>query len=351
MATVNEKSRITIQVFLLLLGLMSISIFFILPGYSYIGSPQKLPCEHSFILSEESPFYEYSIYGSDFGIASLLTNGTPVSIVIRHQDQVVFNATNIQEISDYGIELPLSSPYLWQLEVGRQDADVSVDLTTYHWAIAVAYTMPVQFLIFLIVGSGITFSALHLLFKSYSRITSDGKKGMKFLVIVMLLLIGTLLCSPLAKGTLKGDFTPRSTIVSQPDETYRFTLNETHPTSLLNLSTLYPEGELSVSIKLHSLTSSEYPFQLSVITNDTYRLTLEEESNDNTWWIIIPIEVNSTSAVNFERIDADLDVQFTVDIQYLTLTPREDIVLPAIFGVLGLFVIIGGFFIAYRFDN
>lgn len=74
-------------------------------------------------------------------------------------------------------------------------------------------------------------------------------------------------------------------------------------------------------------------------------------SNDNDWLIMIPLDVNSTSVVSFERIVTDLDGQFSVEIQYRTLTPRENIILPAIFGVLGLFVIIGGFFIADRIES
>jgi len=348
---VNTKQRITIQALLLLLGLMTISIFFILPGYYYEGSPQKIPQEHSFILSTESPSYEYNMYGSNSGIASLLTNDTPVSIIIRYQDQAIFNATDIQEISDFDIEFPISGSYVWQLEVVRQDADVSVDLTTYQWATVVFYIMPAQYMIFLIVGLGISFYALYLLFKSYGGITSAKKKGVKFSAIVMLLLLGTLLCYPLSKGTLAGDFTQRSTFVSHPVATYQFSLNVTHPTSSLNLSLLYPGGELLEYFRIHSLNSSEYPFELSVITDNAYNLTLEEVSNETDWSLRIPFDENSSSVVNFERIDTDLDIEFSVDIQFRIVAPREDIRIPAIFCIMGLSAIIGALFIAYRMDS
>ena len=348
MVDVNKQQKITLQALLLLLGLLAISIYFIMPGYHYVGSPQKLHLVHSFILSEESPSYVYNIYGDDFGISSLLTNDTPVSIVVRHQDQVVFNATNIQEISDYAIEIPISSPYMWQLEVVRQDADVSIDLTTYHRAIAAFYVMPASYLSFAIAGIGIALYALYLMFNSYRGITSDEEKAAKYLAIVVLLLLGTLFCYPLANGIHGGDFTPITTFTSLPDETYQFSLNGTHPTSSLNLSLFYPEGESSVSINIHSMTSSDYPLQLSVITNDTYTLTLENASNAGDWWITIPIDDSSTSIVSFERIDTDLDVEFRIETQYRTLAPREDITIPAIFGILGLSAIIGGLFIAYR---
>jgi len=348
---VNKRQKITIQALLLLFGLLLISIFFIMPGYQYWGS-HKLPHDHSFILSEESPSYVYNnIYGEDFGISSLQTNDTPVSIVIRHQDQVVFNATNIQEISDYAIELQVTSPYEWQLEVVRQDADVSIDLTTYQRATAVAYVMPASYLSFAIAGIGIALYTLYLMFNSYRGNTSDTKKGVKFLAIVVLLILGTLFCYPLADGTLAGDFTPRSTYASNPDETYHFSLNGTHPASLLNLSLLYPGGELSVSFNIHSMTSNDYPLKLSVITDTTYNLTLEEESNNNDWWISIPFDENSTSVVSFERIDTDLDVEFRVERQIQVIIPREDITIPAIFGILGISAILGGLFIAYSFDK
>ncbi len=351
MGNVNKQQRITIQALLLLLGLLVISIYFIIPGYYYFGSPQKLPHDHSFILSEESPSYVYNFYGSDFGISSLQTNDTPVSIVIRHQDQVVFNATNIQEISDYAIEIPVSSPYEWQLEVVRQDADVSIDLITYNWAIAVAYVMGPPFLFFAITGMAIAFYALYLMLNTYRGITSDEEKGVKFLAILVLLLLGTLFCYPLANGTHGGDFTPRSTLTSLPDEVYQFTLNGTYPTSSLNLSLLYPEGESDVSFKMHSMTSSSYPVQLSVMTNYTHILTLENSSSTGDWWITIPTDVNSTAAVSFERIDTDLVIEISVETQYKTVAPREDITIPAIFGIVGISAIIIGIYYATRIDR
>jgi hypothetical protein len=348
---VNKQQRITIQALLLLLGLLVISIYFIVPGYYYFGSLQKLPHDHSFILSEESPSYVYNFYGSDFGISSLQTNDTPVSIIIRHQDQVVFNATNIQEISDYAIEIPVSSPYEWQLEVVRQDADVSIDLITYNWAIAVAYVMGLPYLFYAITGMAIAFYALYLMLNTYRGITSDEEKGVKFLAILVLLLLGTLFCYPLANGTHGGDFIPRSTLTSLPDEVYQFTLNGTHPTSSLNLSLLYPEGESDVSFKMHSMTSSSYPVQLSVMTNYTHILTLENSSSTGDWWITIPTDANSTSIVSFERIDTDLDIEISVETEYRILVPREDISIPAIFGILGVSAIIIGIYFATRIDR
>ena len=244
----------------------------------------------------------------------------------------------------------MSSPYAYRLEIVRQDTDASIDLTTYNWAIAVAFDATPRFLYFAIPGTGIVLYALYSLFNSY-RGRSDQDKGAKFLAIVVLLLVGTLFCQPLVKGTLAGDFTPRNTLVSLPDETYPFTLNGTHPTSSLNLSTLYQEGKSSVSIKIHSLTSSEYPLHLSIITDSIYNIILEVESNDNDWWITIPLGVNSPSVVSFERIDTDLNGEFSVEIQYQTPLPREDIILPAIFGVFGLIAIIGGLSLAYRLDS
>jgi hypothetical protein len=211
--------------------------------------------------------------------------------------------------------------------------------------------MPIQNLSFLIVGLGMSFYSLYLLFKSYGVITSAKKKGVRFSAIVMLLLLGTLLCYPLLYGIQKGEFTPRSTLVSHPVGTYQFSLNSTHPTSSLNLSLLYPGGELPVYFKIHSMNSSDYPLQLAVITDNTYNLTLEEVSNDTDWCLRIPFDENSSSVVTFERIDTDLDVEFIVDTQIQALVPREDIVIPAIFGILGISAIIGGLFLAHRLNH
>ena len=346
-----KNQRITLQALLFLFGLLVISSYFIVPGYYYFGPPQKLTEDFSFTLSEVSPSYVYNVPGADFGVSSLQTNNTPVSIVIWHQDQVIFIAIDIQEISDYDIEIPVSSPYVWQVEVVRQGADASVNLTTYNWAIAVAYEMPAPFLFFFVTGLVIACYALYLLFNSYRGFTSDRYRSAKFLALIALLLSGALFCYPLANGLLRDDFTPITSYTSLPDESYQFTLNETLPILSLDLSLLYPEGESSVSMKIHSLVSSEYPLRLSVTTDNTYNLTLEEESNDNEWSIILPIEVNSTSIFSVNRIDTDLDINFRVEVQYRTHAPRKDILLPGIFCIIGFSAIVIGLFLAFKLER
>lgn len=307
-----------------------------------------LPENHTFTLSEESSNYSINIYHPQVGISALQTNNTPVGIVVRNQNEVLFNATNIKDLSDYYIEIPRSSSQNnWWLEVVWQGADVSVDITTNNWAIAVAMSAP--FPIWVIpVGIGLVVYALYMMFKEYTGITSDNNKGAKFLAIIMLLIIGPLFCAPLARGAIAGDFTLVSTLTSLPDETYLFTLNATHPTAMIDLSLLYPEEESSVSFKIHSINSSEYPIQLSVSTDSTYNLTLEQESNDGDWWITIPGAVNSSTILGLERVDTDSIIEIRVETQYRILAPRENITLPVIFGVLGLSGIIVALFIAYK---
>jgi hypothetical protein len=346
-----KNQRITLQSLLFLFGLLVLSSYFIVPGYYYFGPPQKVPEHYSFTLSEESPSYVYNVPGAEFGISSLKTNDTLVGIVIWHQDQVIFNATDIQEISDYDIEIPASRPYDWQVEVVRQNADALVNLTTYQWANAVAYEMPAPFLFYFVTGLVIACYALYSMFNSSRRPTSDEYRGAKFLALVVSLLIGTLFCYPLANGLLRDDFTPITSYASLPDETYQFTLNGTHPTSSLNLSLLYPEGESSVSMMITSIASSEYPLQLSVTTDTTYNLTLEEESDGNDWSIIIPIAVNSTSLFSINRIDTDSAVEFKVEVEYQTRTPREDILIPGIFGIIGFSAIVIGLFLAFELER
>ncbi len=352
MGNVDRGQVITFQALLFLLGLVLISSSSIMPTYSYFGPRQQVPSSHSFVLSEASPTFVYNVSYPDFGISSLLTNQSPVHIVVWYQDQVIFNVTDVQEITDFDIEFPVSSPYAYRLEVVRQDADASVDLTTFNWAIAAAYVRnPILQSLTTTVGTIITLYALYLLFKSYRGITSDKARVVRFPAIVLLLLIGTLLCQPLAKGVLAGDFDPVSTVMPLPDETYGFTLNETYPSSSLDLSALYPQGESSVSIKVYSLTSSEYPFQVSISSSTIYSFILEEESDETGWWITIPIADNSSSVVSLERIATDVDGQFSVEVQYRTLASKEDITVPALYGVFGLFAIILGLFLAYRLDT
>ena len=54
--------------------------------------------------------------------------------------------------------------------------------------------------------------------------------------------------------------------------------------------------------------------------------------------------------VSFERIDADLDIEISVETRYRILAPREAITIPAVFGILGLSAIIGGLVLAKRIE-
>lgn len=307
--------------------------------------------DHTFTLSADSPTSSINIYGPQVGISSLQTNNTPVGIVVRNQNEILFNATNIRTLSDYYIEIPGSDlENDWWLEVVWQGADVSVVITTHYWAIPMV--MPAPFPIWTIpVGIGLMVYALYMMFKDYIGLSSANAKGAKFLAIIMLLLIGPLFCYPLARGTISGDFTPVSTLTSLPDEMYLFTLNTTHPTASIDFSVLYPEEESSVSFKIHSLNSSEYPIQLSISTDSTYNLTLEQESNDGDWWITIPSDASSSAILGLERIDADSTIEIKVETQYRVLAPREDITIPAIFGILGFLCILVALFIAYGIDR
>ena len=353
MARGKNKSGITSHALLLLCGVLVLSFYFLMPSFHYSGTPAMLTNDHSFTLSEDSPTYTYNISAPMIGISFLQTNDTPVNIVVRDQNLVIFNTTNIKALSDYYIEIPRAElENNWWLEIVRQDADAFVIVTTHYWIINVPTVMPAPLPIWVIpVGSGLVIYAIYLMFNTHLGITSDKKKGAKLLAVVLLLLIGSLFCYPLAEGTLDGDFTPVNTLTSLPDETYQFALNGTHPTSSLNLSLLYPEGESSVSFNIHSMTSSDYPVQLSVITDNTYNLTLEEASNTGDWWITVPTDSNSTSIVRFERIDTDLDIEIKVETEYRILVPREDITIPAVLGILGVSAIIIGIYFATRIDR
>ncbi len=353
MARGKNKSGTTSHALLLLCGVLVISFYFLMPSFHFSGNPMMVTNDHSFTLSEDSPTYTYRISAPMIGISSLQTNDSPVNIVVRDQNQVIFNATNIKVISDYYIEIPRSGlEYNWWIEIVRQDTDVSVDITTHFWASVVPIVMPLAPPIWAIpLGIGLVIYAIYLMFNTYLGITSDKMKGAKFLVVVLLLLLGSLFCYPLTKGAIDGDFIPVSTLTSLPDETYQFTLNGTHPNSSIDLSLLYPEEVSSVSFNIHSMISSEYPLQLSIIVDNTYNLTLEEESNTGDWLIIIPTNSNSTSIVSFERIDTDLDIEISVETEYRILVLRQNIAIPAILGILGVNAIVIGIYFATRIDR
>ncbi len=136
-----------------------------------------------------------------------------------------------------------------------------------------------------------------------------------------------------------------------PDEEFSFLLNETHPSSSLNLSSLFSGDGTVLKYKVHTIISDNYPIKLAISNDDEFTLVLEEECQNSDWWF--PISVTSKQSVlfNFHRVDGDAEVILRVGITYSTLLPREDITLPADLCAIGIAVMAFGLGLTVMVDR
>ena len=337
----SHRQQITSHAIILLIGVFLCSVYFMWSDTRYIGGPIELSDTYEFSLSEASPVFQYNIYHSRIGISSIETNDTYVSVIARDSDNVIFNCTNITVLSEFSIEIPqagLSSD--WWLEVRRQNQDAQVNLVVYHMAQAVvmidAIVLPGWALF-----AGIVLSCFAIY--KLVNIRCGYKTQRKLVTIIVLMILGPLCSYPFLFGYTRDDF--------RLDEYYTLTLNTTHPNSTIDISALYPEEESGVSFRIHSIASTEYPIQLSVIKNETYRMVLEQETAECDWSILIPANINTSITLGVDGLGADLGFTISVETIYRIIIVNQDITVPAVLGILGAAAIIIGLVEAIRLES
>jgi len=334
---------------LLLVGFLFISTplyIYYYPGFDWGGRRIGVPSTHSDILTEESPLFRFNVTPASLSveISSLHSNDTPVTLLVRGQTQVQFNATNITSLEGCPIEVERVESDLW-VEVMRQGLDANITITVVclsAYTITITATAPPALNPTPVFGWALSaYAFVQLVFISTrSRFRHIVKLGLA--IAFVLILLGTSCCYPLVRGQVQHDFDPVYTLVTLPDEEFSLLLNETHPSSSLNLSSLFSGDGTVVKYKVHTIISSNYPVELAISNDDGFTCVLEEESQNNDWWLPISATSNQSIVFSFDRVDSDAEVTLRVAITYRTLLPREDITLPADLCAIGIVVIVFG---------
>ena len=341
---------------LLLVGLLFIStpLYISSTGYHWTNNYSEVYSTHNKTLTEESPVFRYNVTSASsmVGISSLHSNNTPVTLVVRGPAHVQFNVTNVTSLEGCHIVVGTGVSDSW-VEVMRQGLDANITITVFYETIITATTAPLPpaFNPTAVWGWILSVYALLLLVFTTARSRVPHRVRFGLVIAFVLVLVGTSCCYPLVRGNIQHDFDPVYTLVNPPDEQFSFPLNETHPSSSLNLSSLLSGDGIVVKCHVHSITSSSYPIILAVSNEDSFTLVLEEECQDGGWWFSIPVTTNPSMLFNFTRANSDAEVALRVGITYRTLLPRQDITLPADLCAIGIVVMVLGVGVTVMVDR
>ncbi|NHJ12207.1 MAG: hypothetical protein EAX95_00950 [Candidatus Thorarchaeota archaeon] len=351
---IRSFPRLTIPTVILLVGLfLFMSFFMSIRYYSPLGYHPWWMETKKGILSEESPIYAIEIPSSSTAVTidSLQTNSTPVMLVVRGS-QTQFNATNITSLTMFPITVARAEQGLL-VEVIRQESDVNFTIAIHyqleHITYPYTFAPPPTPILIPSVGTILIVFSLGGLYFPTSRFKYSRHERNLLQTAILLLLIGTGLCYPLGRGQVQGDFVPTATPVTL-DENFSYMLNETSPVSFLDLSSLYPEEGTVTQYEIHSLYSDSYPILLRISCDNESELMFVEEGQNSNWWLTIPVDHANSTAISFERVDADAILSLSVRKYCRLLQIRAEITLPVLCFIIGAAAIMLGLALTLRVD-
>ncbi|TET08736.1 MAG: hypothetical protein E3J86_10120 [Candidatus Thorarchaeota archaeon] len=348
----SSKRRVLFYSFVLIVGLLLSTSYFMRRTYYWGNNFSEIPAQYELTLTVDSPVFRYNIsYDSvQIEIERLQTNNTRVGLVVRGPTRTDFNATNVTSLTGFSVARTVFEDDWW-VEIVRQESDVNVSIDLRYWIPLIRPPVADPILPYpLILGGLLSLFAIIRLIIASSRLGSDWKMFLSPPAIIILFIIGTQLIIPLWQGSTNDDFIPLSTSTTLPSNNYLFVLNETSPSASIDLSGLYPSEGSNVQFRVVSINSTKHPFLVSVVNTGEHNLTIEMESQSANWWLSFLPNSNSSIIFAIQRLDSNLNCSFAVETRYTILTARQEILVPAQYATLGVGLFVIGVVLAILTD-
>ena len=320
--------------FILLLGLLFFTFFLPLPTHDYVARMEPIyPTSHNAVLSEENPVFRHNISGylTWIEIVHLSTNSTPVSIHVLDGTGTLLNATNMTSLSGFSLTVARTGFREFWLEVVRQHSDANINITLRGWWLApppaidvIAVSSPVPLVLAL--------ASLYSFYKLVRIAQYEARRGPA--TIILLLILGATLIMPLVRSIRSHDFDPTYDLQTS-HEHYSLSLNESQLSLSSNLAELSPEGTSWVLFKAHNFSASTYPFLVRVTDEFEHEIIIENVNSSGFWWLSFAESMNRSTLLTFERIDTDIELQFTIEASYRILVEGADPFIPTVLALIG----------------
>jgi hypothetical protein len=329
-----------------------------------VWSEIDIPHSQAGILSSEQPVYRMNFTDTSLRIEIELvrieTNATQVTVDVGRDFERVLHVTNVTHISNVSIGVDTNTQGNWWIEVSRQDKDVTYSLEVLEWLLVPPPAIDVM--LSPLPGFGVMlsiFSAYQLLKIQFScgellqwRLKEKGGRRKSPMAVFIFVLVGTLLIIPISRGYFNGDFNPVPEVNASIDQSFLLELNETSPSSSVNLTSQYAMLNRIVDISVHSINSEEIPFVLSIRDSENITLLrLHQSSSNATWFLKIPLDGIDSYFLQADRLNESCDVTFRLRVRTRTYSYIYDPTFYSIIALGGAFLCIYAIMTAHRIDQ
>ena len=270
-------------------------------------------------------------------IVSLQTNNTPVALSVSDESGTLLNVTNVTSVSGFSMTVARIQYHDLWLELARLESDANVTITLCFWSTVwildfVFYPLELVLIpVLLLVYSLYRLARMALIGFSGKR---QWKTGRGPASIIVLLILGVACITPLIQGSLHSDFIPMpASQVSR--ENHALTLNESSSSYSLELADVYPEAAYDIAFKVYNFSTFAYPFSIRISDASEQETTFGVVDNEGHWWLSLTVQTNHSITLTFQRIDTDLELEFTVEASYTIYTIRTNPLIPTSLALTG----------------
>ena len=364
-----SRPRVVIMSVLLLLGVLGTISIPLWPSDSYDWTEGFRSYKYSTTLSEESPTIQHNVtpYHSRVEIFELRTDGTYVSILVLGLSETYLHLRNVSEIVGVPVVIERPSVNEWWIDITWQGQDVAVSLE-----IRELYVIPPMIVwretLFasnmgvLLLSFGLSIYAANKLILIERKCRRQSRDEMRAqvrwsrrqgsLAVVLLILLCASLFAPFLRGYYTQDYRliKHTEIVS--DQLHSAFLNESHSEASFNLTIPYSSDTGSYAMRVHSMTHGGTPVLLSISHGlQEEQMVLAGTPIDGQWWLIFPVNDTLTYTLSLDRVENDVEIQFSVEVSRVVYLPRVD-PLPALaVASLGISPLIYALFLAWKLDS
>ncbi len=364
-----SRPRVVMMSVLLLLGVLGTISIPLWPSYSYDSIEGFQSYKYSTTLSEESPTIQHNVvsYITRVELFELRTNETYVSILALGLSETYLHLRNVSEIVGVPVVIDRPSVNEWWINITWQGQDVAVSIEIREWH---AIPPPIVWSVSLIQSNmgvlllsfGLSVYAGHrliLIERNCRRKSRDETRAQVRwsrrqgpLAVILLILLCASLFAPVLRGYYAQDYRliKHTEIVS--DQLHLAFLNESHSEASFNLTIPYSSDTGSYAMRVHSMTHDGTPVLLSI--SDSFQeeqMVLAKATIDGQWWLSFPVNDTLTHTLSLDRIENDVEIQFSVEVSRDVYLPRVD-PLPALaVASLGISPLIYALFLAWKLDS
>jgi len=361
-----EEYRITALALILFLAVAGIGFSQALLPRGGTWNEFTFEDEPSFILSEDDPSYSFEAYFvnvTQVEIASITTNDTYITILVENSTHTKFLLHNVTRLRNLPVIIAPESRERITITFSmiNQTASVRARIVTHQ---LIPPPVPVGFLIALALPTILISAAFwigYYLVKAHfdcwnpileSKTTFSFLDRVGALAIIILMILGASLISPLVSGIVRNDYSLKEEEVQLDQLAVQGTLNESNAVLSYNFTEIANSYDTSIErIIVHSFQFSEASLRIKAdIGEESSGFRVNEPYSSTEWWLE-PDFQEQPCMLYLHRIDEDVQVSFIIDITTIDEVPKNNPTVPTILAICGVLVFFLGLYRSWQIER